>query len=88
MVLWLGGGVDDKRVASLAAEHGVAVRAVSPMYAGGNGPMGLILGLGGFSDEEIEIATGHLARCIDTVARDTSRDIQPRPAKKTTRRSA
>ena len=68
MVLWLGRGVDDIAVASLAAESGVAVRAVSPMYSDGKGPMGLILGLGGFSDDEIEIATRHLARSIAAVA--------------------
>jgi len=69
LVLWLGGGVDDRSVASLAAERGVAVRAVSPMYSGGNGPMGLILGLGGFSDDEIETASQRLAACIEAVAK-------------------
>nr|WKF60374.1 HTH-type transcriptional regulatory protein GabR [Paraburkholderia busanensis] len=64
MVLWLGGGVDDKAVAALAVQSGVAVRAVSPMYANGKGPAGLILGLGGFTDEQIEIATHRLAACI------------------------
>jgi GntR family transcriptional regulator / MocR family aminotransferase len=68
LVLWLEGGVDDEAVASLAAESGVVVRAVSPMYSGGKGPMGLILGLGGFSDDEIETATERLARSIAAVA--------------------
>ncbi|TXC85502.1 hypothetical protein [Paraburkholderia azotifigens] len=69
LVLWLGGGVDDRSVASLAAERGVAVRAVSPVYSGGNGPMGLMPGLGGFGDEEIETATRCLATTIGTVAK-------------------
>ena len=72
LVLWLGGDVDDCSVASLAAESGVAVRAVSPMYAGRRRPMGLILGLGGFSDNEIEAATQRLAACIAVVARTAS----------------
>lgn len=72
LVLWLGGGVDDCSVAALAAQSGVAVRAVSPLYAGRRGPMGLILGLGGFSDDEIEAATQRLTECIGAVARTAS----------------
>lgn len=68
MVLWLASGIDDVAVALAAAESGVAVRAVSPMYASRNGPPGLILGLGAFSDEVIESATRHLARCIGDAA--------------------
>ncbi|MGF6773648.1 GntR family transcriptional regulator/MocR family aminotransferase [Paraburkholderia sp. GAS199] len=97
LVLWLGGGVDDKAVASLASSNGVAVRAVSPMYAGGRGPMGLILGLGGFTDEQIETATQCLATCIATVAqtgRETKTRAKPqtkpqsKPKKNTGSRSA
>ncbi|MFM0738782.1 PLP-dependent aminotransferase family protein [Paraburkholderia xenovorans] len=68
LVLWLAAGIDDRQVASLAIESGVVVRAVSPMYSGGNGPMGLILGLGGFSDEEIESAAQRLAASIESIA--------------------
>ncbi|MFM0062067.1 MocR-like pyridoxine biosynthesis transcription factor PdxR [Paraburkholderia aspalathi] len=79
LVLWLGGGADDKLVASLAGESGVAVRAVSPMYSGGKGPMGLILGLGGFSDAEIEIATQRLVACI-AAATKAARRANPQGA--------
>jgi GntR family transcriptional regulator/MocR family aminotransferase len=69
LVLWLGAGVDDCAVAAVAAQNGVVVRAVSPMYAGGKGPMGLILGLGGFSDQDIDTATQRLAASIEAVNR-------------------
>jgi GntR family transcriptional regulator / MocR family aminotransferase len=82
MVLWLSEGVDDTAVASLAAQSGVAVRAVSPMYSAGNGRAGLILGLGAFSDAEIETATRHLAKCIGVVATNVTRHVAKRPKKK------
>ncbi|WP_341319554.1 PLP-dependent aminotransferase family protein [Paraburkholderia sp. IMGN_8] len=82
LVLWLGGGVDDRSVASLAAESGVAVRAVSPMYSAGKGPMGLILGLGGFSDDEIETATHRLATSIAAVAKAARCDGANPPGKR------
>ena len=82
LVLWLGGGVNDRLVASLAAESGVVVRAVSPMYSGGKGPMGLILGLGGFTDDEIDIATQRLATSIAAVAEGAHGGSAHRPRKK------
>lgn len=71
LLLWLGRGVDDMRVAAHAAQSGVVVRAVSPMYAGKRGPMGLVLGLGGFSDHEIEVATRLLGESIAAVERQS-----------------
>jgi GntR family transcriptional regulator/MocR family aminotransferase len=68
LVLWLADGLDDKWVASKACEVQVSVRAVSPMYAGANGRPGLILGLGGFTAEEIESATRRLAHVITLAA--------------------
>ncbi|UUZ69446.1 PLP-dependent aminotransferase family protein [Polaromonas sp. P2-4] len=64
LVLWLARGIDDVLLASRAVEAGVAVRAVSPMYSGGNGRSGLVLGLGGFSNEQMETAVRILAAII------------------------
>lgn len=72
LVLWLADGIDDRWVASKASEDGVSVRAVSPMYASGNGRPGLILGLGGFSAEEIESATRRLAHIVMLAAKNSS----------------
>jgi GntR family transcriptional regulator/MocR family aminotransferase len=64
LVLWLGQGIDDVLLASRALEAGVAVRAVSPMYSERNSRSGLVLGLGGFSNEQMEAAVRILAEII------------------------
>lgn len=64
LVLWLAYGINDVVLASRAMEAGVAVRAVSPMYSGDNGRSGLVLGLGGFSNEQMETAIRKLAWVI------------------------
>jgi GntR family transcriptional regulator / MocR family aminotransferase len=64
LVLWLAHGIDDVVLASCAVEAGVAVRAVSPMYSKGNGRSGLVLGLGGFSHEQMAAAVRILAALI------------------------
>lgn len=69
LVLWLASGIDDVVLASRAVEAGVAVRAVSPMYSRRNGRSGLVLGLGGFSNEEMEAAVQILAATIMSVKR-------------------
>jgi GntR family transcriptional regulator/MocR family aminotransferase len=51
------------------ADAGVAVRAVSPTYAGGKGCPGLILGFGGFSPQQMETAARDLAAVIVSAAR-------------------
>ena len=61
LVLWLAGGIDDVLLASRALDAGVAVRAVSPMYSEGQGRPGLVLGLGGFSNDQMEAAVRSLA---------------------------
>ena len=61
LVLWLAQGMDDVLLASRAMEAGVAVRAVSSMYSAGHGRSGLVLGLGGFSDDQMEAAVRSLA---------------------------
>lgn len=61
LVLWLAGGIDDVLLASRALDAGVAVRAVSPMYSDAHGRPGLVLGLGGFSNDQMEAAVRSLA---------------------------
>ncbi|WP_347469332.1 PLP-dependent aminotransferase family protein [Burkholderia stagnalis] len=72
VVLWLAGGLDDRAVVARAAEAGVAVRAVSPMFAPGTGRPGLVLGFGGFSPAQMEAAAQRLADVIATVAAEAS----------------
>jgi len=64
LVLWLAQGIDDRQVVALAAKAGVSLRAVSPTYAEGNGPAGLVLGFGGFTDQQIDDAARKLATAI------------------------
>lgn len=64
LVLWLASRLDDKRVVQLAAEAGVAVRAVSPMFAPGTARPGLVLGFGGFSSAQMKDAAHRLAAVI------------------------
>jgi GntR family transcriptional regulator/MocR family aminotransferase len=67
LLLWLAPGIDDVLLTSRAMETGVAVRAVSSMYSEGNGRPGLILGLGGFSNEQMEAAVRILAAIIMSI---------------------
>jgi GntR family transcriptional regulator/MocR family aminotransferase len=71
LVLWLARGIDDVLLASRAVEAGVAVRAVSPMYSEGNGRPGLVLGLGGYSNEQMETAVRILAAIIVSMRKTT-----------------
>jgi GntR family transcriptional regulator/MocR family aminotransferase len=67
-VLWLKAGLDDRRVAAGAAEAGVAVSALSPMYAPDSGKSGLILGLGGYDDKAIHRAAQKLNQVLVSIA--------------------
>lgn len=64
LVLWLADRFDDRRVVQRAAQNGVAVRAVSPMFARGTARPGLILGFGGFGRAQMEEAARRLAAVI------------------------
>lgn len=68
LLLWLAPGIDDREVVKRAGEAGVAVRAVSPTYAGDRRPTGLVLGFGGFEDREIVEAARRLGKVIQSVA--------------------
>jgi GntR family transcriptional regulator/MocR family aminotransferase len=60
MVLWLRHGLDDHQVVERAMQAGIAVRAVSHMFTPGRQKAGILLGLGGYSDEEIVRAVQRL----------------------------
>lgn len=64
LLLWLADGINDVLLAARALEAGVAVRAVSPMYSRDHGRSGLVLGLGGYSDEQMEAAVQALAAIL------------------------
>ena len=68
MVVWLREDIDDQTVVAAAVAQGVAVRAVSPMYASGTERHGLLLGFGGFTAQAIEMAAGRLVNVIKAVA--------------------
>ncbi|CAI2129662.1 HTH-type transcriptional regulatory protein gabR [Serratia ficaria] len=67
-VLWLKAGFDDLQVAERANRAGLALRAVSPMYAVGHGKPGLVLGLGGHSDRAVDQAVQKLGQVIRACA--------------------
>ncbi len=69
LVLWLAAGFDDESVASLARQAGVSVRPVSPMYSAVNARPGLVLGLGGYTNGQIEAAVKTLAKVLASSAR-------------------
>lgn len=73
LLLWLARGIDDVLLAARAVAAGVAVRAVSPMYSAGNGRPGLVLGLGGFSNEQMEAAVRVLAAVITSMEKTRPR---------------
>lgn len=64
VVLWLAQGIDDLDVVARAAQAGVAVRAVSPMFAPGTARPGLVLGFGGFGRAQMEAAAQRLADVV------------------------
>ncbi|WP_175999015.1 PLP-dependent aminotransferase family protein [Burkholderia stabilis] len=76
VVLWLAQGIDDLDVVARAAQAGVAVRAVSPMFAPGTARPGLVLGFGGFGRAQMEAAAQRLA---DVVASSGHSSGESRP---------
>lgn len=64
VVVWFRDPVDDRQVAANAVAAGIAVRALSPMYAGPDRRSGLMLGFGGFSTEQLEKAVRGLRQVI------------------------
>lgn len=71
MVLWLTPHLDDVAIAKVAADQEIVVRAISPMYSLGDGLPGLVLGLGGFTADQVIQATKTLARIIVSASEST-----------------
>jgi GntR family transcriptional regulator/MocR family aminotransferase len=64
IVIWLQTGIDDVKLAAAANAAGIAVRAISPMYADVNRRSGLMLGFGGFTKEQLEQGVGVLRKLL------------------------
>lgn len=64
MVVWLREDIDDMKVVAAAVADGVAVRAISPMFAPGTQRPGLLLGFGGFTTQAIESSARRLVNVI------------------------
>lgn len=88
LVLWLDKEINDELVASCALESGVAVRAVSPMYSPEKGRPGLVLGLGGFSNEQMETAVRQLVTVLLTLRKGKPLASQRASTKTPTRSSS
>ena len=69
LLLWLEERLDDRQIVVAASTAGVSVRAVSSMYAEGTGRPGLVLGFGGFTNEQMEAAMRRLVSVIRIAAR-------------------
>lgn len=78
LVLWLADCLDDRLVSEQAAQAGVSVRAVSPMYAPGTERMGLVLGFSGFSHAQMTSSAERLAHVIHDVMRTSPGNTAPR----------
>lgn len=66
MVLWLTASADDLKIAKIAIEAGVSVKAVSPTFSQASKRPGLILGLGDFDLNQLERAIQILSEVIQT----------------------
>lgn len=66
MVLWLTASADDLKIAKIALEAGVSVKAVSPTFSQARKRPGLILGLGDFDLNQLERAIQILSEVIQT----------------------
>lgn len=69
LVLWLAKGIDDRKVAQLAAQAEVSVRPLSPMFAARTARPGLVLGFGGFDHAQMRAAAERLAAVIVNVSK-------------------
>ena len=73
-------------VVARAAQAGVAVRAVSPMFAPDTARPGLVLGFGGFDRARIEAAAQRLADVVgDAAGRDSSEESRRHTQRKVVR---
>ena len=68
IVLWLRDKDDDVAVAARARRAGIMVRPISPMYGEQGGRPGLMLGFGGFTQQQIEQGVRSLTALIGVQA--------------------
>jgi GntR family transcriptional regulator / MocR family aminotransferase len=57
--------MDDIAVTQQAYKAGLVVRPVSPMYGGSPARVGLMLGFGGFSAEQLRTGVARLKKVLD-----------------------
>jgi GntR family transcriptional regulator/MocR family aminotransferase len=74
VVLLFRVGIDDRRVAEVAAERGIVVHALSLWYAGPNARRGLILGNGAAHPDRVQSVMQELRYVIDDVLYETRQD--------------
>jgi GntR family transcriptional regulator / MocR family aminotransferase len=65
LVLWLPPDMDDIAVTQQAYKAGLVVRPVSPMYGASPARVGLMLGFGGFSAEQLRTGVARLKKVLD-----------------------
>lgn len=64
IVVWLPEGSDDVDLSKVAMSAGVATRPISPMCSTTNKQSGLMLGFGGFTEQQLEVAVDKLAKIL------------------------
>ncbi|MFC3114060.1 MocR-like pyridoxine biosynthesis transcription factor PdxR [Cellvibrio fontiphilus] len=64
IVAWLPEGIDDIQIAEAARLAGIAVRAISPMCSANLKLSGLMMGFGGFSQDQLKAAARKLKKVL------------------------
>jgi len=72
IVVWLPDGLGDVVVSKAANKAGVALRALSPMCSGNLPLSGLMLGFGGFTNEQLRDAVRRLRQVLEEAFQVTS----------------
>lgn len=72
IVVWLPDGLGDVAVAKAANKAGLALRALSPMCSGNLSLSGLMLGFGGFTNEQLTDAVRRLRKVLEEAFQVTS----------------
>lgn len=67
LVVWLPDGFGDVAVAKAASKAGLALRALSPMCSSNLALSGLMLGFGGFTNEQLRDAVRRLRQVLKRV---------------------
>lgn len=70
LMVRLPAGLDDVAIAAAAAQRGVRVRALSPMYVDPSPDRGLLLGYGRVVEERVDAAVEALATVLRAFGAD------------------